>query len=94
MNIEVVHDDDEGIFYAETQGLRSTLEYSRNDHSRVLVFYSTFVPIELRGKHIGQALVKAALSYALEHHYKVQPTCPFVRKVIYQFPKYERLIVS
>ena len=44
----------------------------------VIDFQHTYVPDQLRGKGVGEELVKTGLAYAKESGLKVIPTCRFV----------------
>lgn len=53
-----------------------------------VVFTSTKVPKEYEGKGIGSALVKYALDYARDNHWKYQAECPFIKVYIDRHPEY------
>ena len=60
------------------------LSYERSPDSLVLVH--TEVPVALRGQHLGDALVKAALDYAHQEHLRLVVQCPFVRAYLRKHP--------
>jgi hypothetical protein len=61
------------------------LEYRRSDKSFTIVH--TEVPPALRGRHLGEALVRAAL--ALSHELRLQTivVCPFARAYLRRHPE-------
>lgn len=61
---------------------------------RALEYYRTFTPVPLRGRGIAGRLVRHALDYALESGYSVEPTCPFVARVIAEDPRYSDLTAA
>lgn len=87
------HSKDTHQFVAIVEGKVSTLDYTVSDDGKVLDYYSTFVPKELRGRNIGQDLVKTALDYAKDNQLKIKPTCPFVKRIIDQHPEYKPFVV-
>lgn len=93
MKVVVNHNEDESLFYVKIDGKLSKLEYKRNDENNVLDLHNTFVPVEHRGQHVGQTLVKSALEFAVANDYKVLPTCPFVRRVLDKYPKYQHCVL-
>lgn len=90
MNIR--HDIETHKFYAIVEGKVCTLEYSVAADGKTLNYRATFVPRELRGRHIGEHLVKFALDYAKTHNYKVIPTCQFVKHIMERNPEYETMV--
>lgn len=89
--MKILHDKDQKQFFAVVEGKKSFLDYSISADGRTLDYYSTFVPPELRGRHIGQDIVKFALDYAKENNYKIIPSCPFVEKYIENHPEYKSI---
>lgn len=86
MAIEIRHDTDNNRFVAETAHGEATLEYSRAD-ADTLDYRSTFVPPKDRGAGIGEELVLHALDWAEANDFGVQPSCPFVRRVLEEHPE-------
>lgn len=54
-----------------------------------VAFTHTIVPRPLEGRGIGSALVRHALDWAIEQHYKVRPDCSFVEAWIKRHPDYQ-----
>lgn len=82
------HDKENFQFITVVDGKTSFLKYLILPDGKTLKYYHTFVPSELRGQNIGKNLVKFALDYAQTHHYKVVPSCPFVKAYIDLHPEY------
>lgn len=93
MSLEIQHDKEAHQFFTIVDGKTSFLKYSMKPDENTLDYYSTFVPPELRGRNIGQALVKFGLDYAKDNHYKVIPSCPFVKVYLDRHPEYKELTV-
>ena len=51
----------------------------------------TTVPDKLKGGGYGSALARAALDHARQHHFKVVPTCAFVRAFMQRHKEYDDL---
>ncbi len=93
-NLKIVHDESARQFYTLQKNKKALLQYSIPEENRILDYSSTFVPPELRGQNIGHQLVVYALDYAAKHHFKVIPSCPFVRKIMEEDGKYRNLIAK
>ena len=92
MELTITHDAVAQQFSAIVEGKQSFISYEISPDKKVLDFYSTFVPPELRGRHIGDTLVKHALEYAKDHQQKVIPSCPFVQHYIDRHPDYLAIV--
>jgi predicted GNAT family acetyltransferase len=53
----------------------------------VLTFIHTEVPLDLRGHHVGETLVKAALDAARSEGLRIVAVCPFVRDYLRKHPR-------
>lgn len=78
MTISITHNKEAKQFTAMVDNDMALLEYSVLPDGKTLDFKRTFVPPQLRGRHIGQDLVKFALDYAKQNNFKVIASCPFV----------------
>jgi uncharacterized protein len=67
------------------EGGTAFLDYTRTPDSLVLLH--TEVPLALRGRGIGTALVKAVLDVAAAEHSRVIPKCPFVKAYLRKHPR-------
>jgi len=79
--MQLRHEPDRQRFVAVLEKGEGVLEY-RAHGDGVLDYYHTFVPRELRGQGVAGRLVEFALKYAREQGLKVEPSCPFVAKVL------------
>ncbi len=93
MELTITHDKENQQFIALLEGKVATLKYSSLVDGKTLDYYRTFVPPELRERHIGGALVKFALEFALQNNYKVIPSCPFIRRYVNQHSVYKKILV-
>jgi uncharacterized protein len=60
------------------------LNYERRDKSLTIIH--TEVPAELRGRHLGEALVKAAVDDAHRRGDMIVVACPFAREYLRRHP--------
>ena len=93
MEFQIRHEERDRRFVATADGLEGYLRY-RPAGSDTLDLVSTFVPPELRGRGMGESLVKAALDHARERGYDVIPTCWFVDTVLDRNPGYRELLAE
>jgi uncharacterized protein len=75
--MSVVDNDATSRFELTADGQTAFLVYKRTPETLELIH--TEVPEELRGKHLGDALVEFALERAHAEHLRVVAICPFVR---------------
>ena len=94
MELTITHDEENQQFVVLIDDKLSTLKYSISSDGKTLDYYSTFVPPELRERHLGRDLVKFALDFALQNNYKVNPSCPFVSHYIHRHPEYKKVLPS
>jgi|SRR6516225_12049073 predicted GNAT family acetyltransferase len=64
-------------FELTVEGQTAFLAYERKDGALALVH--TEVPTGLRGRHLGERLVDAAVAAAHEEHLRLVVVCPFAR---------------
>jgi predicted GNAT family acetyltransferase len=77
MDIQIDHNLQEQTFFGRVNGEEAELAYSQPEDG-IIDFVHTYVPEGLRGKGIGEQLVKAGFAYAQEKNMKIIPTCRFV----------------
>lgn len=75
-------------FELTVDGLTAFLVYERNPDTLVLIH--TEVPDRLRGHHLGEQLVVAALEAARQEGRRVVAVCPFVRAYLRRHPDQQR----
>jgi predicted GNAT family acetyltransferase len=78
---EGIRHDPDRRFHIEQDGDVAYLAYKRVDDHTV-DYISTYVPPTLRGRGLGERLVRHAVEWARHHGQTVIPTCPFVRKYL------------
>lgn len=88
--VAVRHNAAEHRFEAEVDGHLSVADYEEQNGS--LVFTHTFVPPELRGRGVAEALVRAGLEFAREQKARVVPACSYVAKFIERHREYQGLL--
>jgi predicted GNAT family acetyltransferase len=92
MEIEIRHEPERGRFVADAEGTSSYIRYVLDDD--VLDLVSTFVDPAVRGRTVGEKLVRTALDFAQERGYRVVPTCWFVETVVRRHRQYQPLLVD
>ena len=79
--MEIHHDPDARVFFAEVEGGRAHLLYDHVD-AQTLDYRSTFVPPAARKRGVGLELVEHALKWAEREGKTVIPSCWFVKDVM------------
>ncbi len=92
MDVIVNHKSGSKQFVAIIEGTIASLSYTTSSDGKIWDYYSTYVPTSLRGKRIGQTIVKYALDFAKENSLIIIPTCPFVKGYIDIHPEYKALV--
>jgi predicted GNAT family acetyltransferase len=87
---EVRHNAAEQRFEARVENLLCVAEYERRDGT--MIFTHTFVPPELRGRGIAEALVQAALEFARSQGCRVVPACSYVDAFIRRHREFAPLV--
>lgn len=88
----VLHDRDHYRFYLEIDSEEIYLKYSLQPDG-VLNIYKAFVPEPLRGRRLGENLMRAAVDYARKMDYKIKPSCSYVSSYFEKNPPDSVLIV-
>ncbi len=73
-----------GRFEITVDGQTAVLYYERTPRSLVLVH--TEVPPAIRGRHLADALAKAAIDRAHADRLQIVAVCPFVRAYLHKHP--------
>lgn len=76
----------------EVEGAVAFIEYKLVGDRLFLIH--TEVPVALRGKGTGTAIVQKALEYAKENNYKIVPICPFVQSYLQKHEEWSNIIAS
>ena len=90
-DVEVVHEPARRRFVAQSGERESQLVYLRVDQD-IVDFRSTYVHPSVRGKGVGEKLVREALDWARGEGLRVIPSCWFVDTVVRRHPEYEALL--
>jgi predicted GNAT family acetyltransferase len=85
--VPVRHNLAEHRFEADVDGHLSVAEYEKRNGT--LVFTHTFVPPELRGRGVAEALVRSGLEFAKEQNVRVVPACSYVARFIERHREYQ-----
>ena len=80
----VVDNKDHARFEIHEEGAVGFLLYSRTPDSLTIVH--TDVPLALRGRHLGDALVRAAVASARRDGLRLIVVCPFARAYLKRHP--------
>lgn len=91
MDLAIRHDEAAHRFLAVSESHTAMLDYSPVGEG-VVDFRSTYVPVPLRGRQVGTALVLHALDWARGLHLTVVPSCWFVGTVVSRHPEYRALL--
>jgi len=89
MDLDVKHDAPAHKFYAVLDGHEAKIEYAEagSGAGGVLDLRHTLVDPALRGKGVGEALVRRTLELAREEGAHVIPTCPFIKSYLAAHPE-------
>lgn len=79
MIAEIIHEQNR--FTKEVEGKVCELEYLMTD-DHIINFHHTYVPESLRGQGLAMELIKEGLDYAVEHNFKIIPSCSAVSRFI------------
>jgi uncharacterized protein len=90
MSSIIANNEEEKKFYLRLDGKEAFLKYELKNGNIDLT--SVYVPKEFRGKEIGEAILKEALSYAEKNELKVIPSCRFAKSFLKKNPEYQHLV--
>jgi uncharacterized protein len=88
--VTVTHNAAASRFEAEVEGLRCVADYELV--GQVMWMTHTGVPSELRGHGIAAQLVAAAMAFARESGFRVQPQCSYVAGYMQRHPETQDLL--
>lgn len=91
-SITVTHNPEQQRFEALVDGQLSECVYRRTPDGVALVH--TEVPVALEGRGIAAALVRAALQWAREQGYRVQPRCSYVVTYLRRHPEWADVVAG
>ena len=81
---QVIDNTGEQRFELNVDGRMAFLQYKRANGALTLIH--TEVPEELRGRHLGEQLVQAALAAGRTEGLRIVAVCPFVRAYLRKHP--------
>jgi predicted GNAT family acetyltransferase len=88
----VLHEHATGGRYLITiEGHEAELTFSRASQQLIIVDH-TGVPDELRGRNLGQMLVRRAVEVARAQGAKIIPLCPFTASEFRKHPEYQDVV--
>lgn len=90
---EITREEDEskGRYTAKVDGHEAEMTYSRLGESTTIIDH-TGVPDALRGRGVGQALVKRGVEDARAEGRKIVPLCSFVKVQIARHPEWQDVL--
>jgi hypothetical protein len=89
--MKVIHDSRRHRFTMKLGAYEASLMYARR--GKTLDFYHIYVPDPFRNRGHAARLLIAAFEFAKRRHYRVIPTCPFIRNdFLPRFPQYQPLV--
>jgi uncharacterized protein len=89
-DLNVVNNEAEQQYETIVDGVLAVAQYTRRGDE--ITFPHTEVPMVLRNRGVGTALVQAALEDVRAHGLKVMSTCWFVSAYIRRHPEYQSLL--
>ena len=92
--MEIKHTDDgkKGIFYYEEEGKRlAEMAYVWSGAQKIIIDH-TDVSAVLKGKGVGNILLKKVVEMAREKHLKIVPLCPFAKHQMEKTEEYKDVL--
>jgi predicted GNAT family acetyltransferase len=80
-----------GRYMAVVDGHEAEMTYTRSGESMIIIDH-TSVPDALRGRSVGQALVKKAVEDARKEGKKILPLCPFAKAQIAKHAEWQDVL--
>lgn len=93
--MQIQHDEHgrKGAFFIDEDGeWIAELSYVKDDTTMTIDHTET--DEKLRGEGIGQDMIKAAVEYARKNGLKINPACPYARKVIEETPEFQDILTK
>lgn len=91
--MQIQHDEHgrKGAFFIDEDG-EWIAELTYFKMNGTMTIDHTEIDEKLRGEGIGQDLVKAAVEYARANGLKVNPVCPYARRIIEKTPELQDVL--
>ena len=83
--------DSKGRYVTVVDGHEAEMTYSRAGASTIIIDH-TGVPDALRGRGVGQALVRRGVEDARVEGRKIVPLCPFAKAQIARHPEWQDVL--
>lgn len=80
-----------GRYVVRLEGAEAEMTYSRAGESTIIIDH-TEVPGEMRGRSVGQALVRRAVEDARREGRSIIPLCPFVKAQVSRHPEWQDVL--
>lgn len=94
MEIKHVDNDRNSSFVVDVDGEKmGELLFAVSSPGEITISHTEVDP-KLRGQHVGEKLVAAAVEYARAEGLKVVPACRFARKVIDRTPELQDVLAG
>ncbi|MEI3604829.1 GNAT family N-acetyltransferase [Pseudogracilibacillus sp. SE30717A] len=81
----------QSFYIGNEENSEAEVHFVRAGKNRIILDH-THVAEHLRGKNVGQQLVKAAVDYAKKEKLLVVPLCPFAKAEFDKHPEYQELL--
>lgn len=81
-----------GRYFLRLDGVEAEMTYSRAGKSTIIIDH-TEVPTEMRGRSVGQALVRRAVEDARAEGRSIMPLCPFARAQFSRHPEWQDVLM-
>lgn len=88
MEIQNKNDGHRGAFFIDDNGKEAGLMHYLLAGPGKMIIDHTEVSDDYAGQGLGKKLVAAGVEYARENHIKIQPLCPFAKKIFDMTPAY------
>lgn len=89
--IEREEGSSKGRYVTRLNGAEAELTYSRAGESLIIIDH-TEVPDAMRGRSVGQALVRRAVEDARAEGRLIMPLCPFAKAQIERHPEWQDVL--
>ncbi|HVL72011.1 MAG TPA: GNAT family N-acetyltransferase [Beijerinckiaceae bacterium] len=80
-----------GRYLVRLDGAEAEMTYSRAGETMIIIDH-TEVPAALRGRSVGQALVRRAVEDARKEGRSIIPLCPFAKAQIARHPEWQDVL--
>lgn len=80
-----------GRYFVRVDGVEAEMTYSRAGEKSIIIDH-TEVPDALRGRSVGQALVRRAVEDARAEGRAIMPLCPFAKAQIQRHPEWQDVL--